>query len=434
MPYGYAELLQVPTEELRRNRRMQNSVAWLMNDEWCEAVDGLLDLTSELDVLRLKRTSFVRTHSHLSNFNLLLAIWAYQRNDELETFGKYGNCEIPNKEWTDFGTYMTASYGFVVLTVLGLIDCSSAVSISRKAESMNHADELGIFEAHRHENIEIVHASDYFAKLGSPKHFIVVNHTKKHIVLSVRGTASLHDIMTDLACSCDELLVMGKSLMIHSGVLQGARAVQEESSESFHECIDKHPSYEIIVTGHSLGGAVAAVICLLLLAETTHPVKCFTYGAPPFCSLSPVEQQEQFPEIFSNIITLVNTWDVIPRLSLWGANRMMHKLERLDALSRSGVLSRWSRFKAIVGGLRWLSDSQLKAVLEAVDIEHENGSHCTRLYQFGQVVHMVGQGHNTPSRFYTCNRDGIADIRFDYLGTFIFNHIPTEYHRNLISK
>ncbi|KAK9841107.1 hypothetical protein WJX74_000038 [Apatococcus lobatus] len=70
-------------------------------------------------------------------------------------------------------------------------------------------------------------------------------------------------------------------LVAHTGVIEMAEEVFETLRPSIQECMQT--SRKLILVGHSLGGALAVLICTLARLRLHYPasqLQCFTYGSP----------------------------------------------------------------------------------------------------------------------------------------------------------
>ena len=145
---------------------------------------------------------------------------------------------------------------------------------------------------------------------------IFIDHQVHSIVLSIRGTLSLEDCITDAMAQPMELTEMGLKWSFdgvgrygHGGMVKAAHHIRTEIQEkrlfrklfgtlsrsnspvdtptnpSMESPLRKsgnsnsptYPHYNLIITGHSLGAATAVLLSLMLKAEYPH-LKCITYG------------------------------------------------------------------------------------------------------------------------------------------------------------
>nr|XP_032833531.1 sn1-specific diacylglycerol lipase beta isoform X2 [Petromyzon marinus] len=145
--------------------------------------------------------------------------------------------------------------------------------------------------------------------------YVALDHATGSIVVSVRGTMSLRDVLTDLTADCENLEVEGVSphdCFAHKGMVQAARYVYGRlvNDGILVGALAIVPEYRVVVTGHSLGAGTAAILALLL--KPSYPsLRCYAFS-PPGGLLSEAlsKHAQQF------IISVVLGLDLVPRLSL----------------------------------------------------------------------------------------------------------------------
>ncbi|ORX94022.1 alpha/beta-hydrolase [Basidiobolus meristosporus CBS 931.73] len=149
-----------------------------------------------------------------------------------------------------------------------------------------------------------VQVTSYFDDLLSGlAGYVGVNHKEKTIIVAFRGTSNIrnwvHDfdfLPLDFAYPDAE-----KGTMVHGGFLKAFNSVSEDVIAGLKKVVDQLPinpdEYELVVTGHSLGGAVAVLgameiknhllnpkspRCITPPAKTINPEKILvrTYGQP----------------------------------------------------------------------------------------------------------------------------------------------------------
>jgi len=122
------------------------------------------------------------------------------------------------------------------------------------------------------------------------------------IYVVFRGTeiGEPSDIATDLKVRMQHLPDEGVDL--HSGFLAAWRALQPRVEKVLKE----HPGDQVLFTGHSLGGAIAAIAARLGCADGNGA--CYTFGAPPIGAIN-VQDRLKIP-----VYQIINYLDIVPRL------------------------------------------------------------------------------------------------------------------------
>jgi hypothetical protein len=90
--------------------------------------------------------------------------------------------------------------------------------------------------------------------------YIVRDKKRKRIVLSIRGTWSAHDMLTDLCCTSEEYFVGRRLHKAHNGMLAAARGVSSMAEDIVAKELEDNPGYSLLLVGHSMGGSVAAIL------------------------------------------------------------------------------------------------------------------------------------------------------------------------------
>ncbi len=115
-------------------------------------------------------------------------------------------------------------------------------------------------------------------------HYIALDHEAKAVVLACRGTLGFEDVLADMACEYDDLLWLGTAYKVHKGIHASARRLlygrDGRVLATLRDALEKHPEYGVVLCGHSLGGAVTALLGVLL-AEPGLPGPSFVTSAQP---------------------------------------------------------------------------------------------------------------------------------------------------------
>ncbi|ETS81015.1 hypothetical protein PFICI_06017 [Pestalotiopsis fici W106-1] len=111
--------------------------------------------------------------------------------------------------------------------------------------------------------------------------YLSVNSYRKELVVGVRGSYNIRNWLADLRflqASCP----YGAMCRVHRGFWQAFQDITDDSFyEALRESIHNYPDYNVTVTGHSLGGAVALLLGSYIREEfESVNVDIYTYGAP----------------------------------------------------------------------------------------------------------------------------------------------------------
>jgi hypothetical protein len=174
------------------------------------------------------------------------------------------------------------------------------------------------------------------------RHMVAVDHKHKKVVLAIRGTFSLDEIMMDVAAYSREFCG-GEA---HSEMATMAEKVWDVAGTTVKTMLEKNDGYELIVTGHSLGAGAACLLTILVETKKllpTQKVRCFAYATPPV--FTPLEF---IPKVVQATTCFVHQNDAVPSLSLYSVRHLLRELSAVDNESRANM-SRRGRIKVILG-------------------------------------------------------------------------------------
>lgn len=108
---------------------------------------------------------------------------------------------------------------------------------------------------------------------GLPRFWILTDHTRRTIVLALRGTMSLNELAIDLTCDASSFTPYTsstssppKAYSVHSGMLKLAQSMGREGGKvhgAVKAALEGNEGYGLVVTGHSLGAGVGGLLGLL---------------------------------------------------------------------------------------------------------------------------------------------------------------------------
>ncbi|XP_014672368.1 PREDICTED: sn1-specific diacylglycerol lipase beta-like [Priapulus caudatus] len=172
----------------------------------------------------------------------------------------------------------------------------------------------------------IIHAS-FHNRTYEVAFFVAVDEETESIILSIRGTLSLGDALTDLSAeSCSMSMDVDGDPQTpgraHKGILRSAQYVKAmlEQQHLLETAFQGREHYTLVVMGHSLGGGCASILACLL--RPAHPrLQCFAYSPPGglLNMAATIESQEY-------VCSVVLGKDLVPRLSIHAMEDLKFKV------------------------------------------------------------------------------------------------------------
>uniref|UniRef100_A0A7S2AWA4 sn-1-specific diacylglycerol lipase n=1 Tax=Octactis speculum TaxID=3111310 RepID=A0A7S2AWA4_9STRA len=152
---------------------------------------------------------------------------------------------------------------------------------------------------------------------------VAAHRVERLLLVIIRGTAEINDVLSDLAAkpipfdaaqgtNCPP----GGSTFAHEGMAKAAEWLRDEvlplvrlfCAQRGDQSQQQPPPYQLVITGHSLGGGVACLLAILLEREFP-TLLCYGIAAPSTVSYSLAVEAKRHTTV------VVNANDVIPRAS-----------------------------------------------------------------------------------------------------------------------
>lgn len=235
--------------------------------------------------------------------------------------------------------FATASYGQSFMSVLGVGKYYSPYG-GYNGGTSPHSEHYA-FANHTGLDLNDILLSSYSDsaiddKAGIPLvHFVSIDHKAKAVVLTIRGTLGIEDILTDLTCDYEIMEWSNDKWKAHGGMLRCAQILKRRTSRvlsTIRQALESMgEEYGLVICGHSLGGGVGAILGILLseirsdgVFVTSHKqaqahsfalpanrrIHCFAYGPPASIS------EELRVKTRGLITSVIYGLDIVPCLSL----------------------------------------------------------------------------------------------------------------------
>ncbi|KEG06755.1 hypothetical protein DQ04_12411010 [Trypanosoma grayi] len=197
-----------------------------------------------------------------------------------------------------------------------------------------------------------VQAARWSQNAMEPNYCIILDHAAKRIVWAFRGTLSDDDILSDVCAygvpfcggrahegavrivsavfdnrdTATTLLPCGNNSSNNGSVTRGSKATADRGISVVCELLQRHPDYEITITGHSLGGGVALLFGVRAIREktfgeeATKRMRVVAFGPMPVLTFPAAQSFE------NQMWSVVNGCDAVCRLQLNSLDRLAAEL------------------------------------------------------------------------------------------------------------
>eukprot|EP01134_Creolimax_fragrantissima_P000255 CFRG0255T1 len=154
---------------------------------------------------------------------------------------------------------------------------------------------------------------NYLNNFAETPYYVVRDHNRKSIVISIRGSMSLNDALTDLHATPVMFDEFSHGDWCHQGILFAARYVYQELTDGLilEDAFEDFEHYDLVVVGHSLGAATASLLSIMLHEQYGSKLSCYAYSPPSgLMSASLASRCESY------CMSVVVGRDIVPRLSI----------------------------------------------------------------------------------------------------------------------
>jgi len=282
-----------------------------------------------------------------------------ERNDRREQTKTTTKVQkIPSiEEAKKYMRYATAAYGSQMITAAemgarGIFNAQQWGSPITKARISEH---IGIPE----EDI-VISDVEHDGDINHLRHLVAVDHANQKVVLSIRGTFNLSEIIVDVA-AFSRPCFGGEA---HSAMMTMAQRVWNRSGSTVRRLLQENEGYELILTGHSLGAGTACLLNIMCHNDKKkmiddRPVRCFAYASPPV--FSPLEI---VPQAVQSTTNYIHEKDIVPFLSVDSVRHAFNSVRAVEEYMNK--LGRVARYKLTAGFINEKDDKELmETVLKA---------------------------------------------------------------------
>ncbi|KAG9068344.1 hypothetical protein KI688_010612 [Linnemannia hyalina] len=288
-----------------KDDQLGSSTAWsaIGTAGWPEEWAGSLSEEELLREVRCMELREQREGRSAASFSAYAGVGSGRRG-----FGNRGapSSAAANPELTNFladsyrfSRFCSAMYGSLALEFMGAPERYPPLSTEPVSGGGGAGVPNDASEHHFHQYTgtplgSILYSSDTAATVldgfYSPRYYLLDDVETKQIVLVLRGTKSLHDLMIDLTCDAADLwldhdtsplrdahgnilpnteenLKRKRPFRVHGGFLKAARTIASAETIGIQEkvkaALEARPEYSLLLIGHSLGAGIASVLSML---------------------------------------------------------------------------------------------------------------------------------------------------------------------------
>ncbi|XP_059300844.1 uncharacterized protein LOC132053053 [Lycium ferocissimum] len=191
-----------------------------------------------------------------------------------------------------------------------------------------------------------------------PGYYIGIDKRRKLVILGIRGTHTVYDLITDIVSSSHEEITL-EGYSTHFGTAEAARWFLFHEMGTIRNCLEKHKGFRLRLVGHSLGGATASLLAIMLrnmsvreLGFSPDIVSAVGYATPPCVSRELAESCSEY------VTTVVMQDDIIPRLSTASLTRLRNEILQTNWVSVlqkedwRGVVDLFTNAKQVVSSVQ----------------------------------------------------------------------------------
>ncbi|KAL7319241.1 hypothetical protein PS15m_002403 [Mucor circinelloides] len=179
--------------------------------------------------------------------------------------------------------YAMASYGWKGLNFIGKGNGIFSDAVRSQSDALSIIEHLEIPK-------EDLLAYEFRTNAAfRPSYFIARDRKLNAIVLSIRGTMSTFDTMTDLVCEYEPW----KGGLVHKGMKSSATWFFRHVAPKLIAYVNKHSTTSLYIVGHSLGASTSAILTIMLqdyISEFRQgkdgDFSIYSVGYAPACGLS----------------------------------------------------------------------------------------------------------------------------------------------------
>ncbi|XP_010679220.2 uncharacterized protein LOC104894639 isoform X3 [Beta vulgaris subsp. vulgaris] len=163
-----------------------------------------------------------------------------------------------------------------------------------------------------------------------PGYYIGIDPRRKLVILGIRGTHTVYDLVTDIVSTSDGDVTFD-GFSTHFGTAEAARWFLNHELGTIKKCLHQHEGFRLRLVGHSLGASTASLLAMMLRKKSAtelgfdpNIVTAVGIATPPCVS------KELAESCCDYVTTVVMQDDIVPRLSVASLARLRNEIIQTD--------------------------------------------------------------------------------------------------------
>ncbi|EQC26975.1 hypothetical protein SDRG_15190 [Saprolegnia diclina VS20] len=246
-------------------------------------------------------------------------------------------------------------------------------------------DVLGLQRVAKLHGLALLFQSIEASAVHEPGYALLADVTEKRVLLIVRGSQSVQDLLTDL-----DLGTVSAAAPMHQGIATAAKWLYDQTVGALRALRDAGFD-QLTISGHSLGGGVAALLATMVIDDLPY-AKAIGFAVPA-CATRDIADK-----CSSYVQSVVLRDDMIPRTTVGAIAQLVAELnaEPWQAAATEDLLALKARAKAIWAprrrhGARHDGDAAAPpggSAMPMPTIETDKLGDNNELFVPGQIVHL----------------------------------------------
>ena len=190
------------------------------------------------------------------------------------------------------------------------------------------------------------------AGLLRPAHALLVDDRRHCVLLCIRGTSGLKDLLTSLTATTKPHHKVQSSGVIlgygHLGMLAAARFLLKQNRDLITRTMRDHEGYRLVLVGHSMGAGIAVLLTMMLreMVPGCSDARCYAMACPACMTLELATSCKDY------VTSVIHGTDIVPTFSAATVDTLRDEVMHSSWFAEFQRDLQSSMFRAVQGGIR----------------------------------------------------------------------------------